>query len=231
MNAEEIARKDLDNQQFMQLRQDTEKISEVLKKRLTAHLTVLRPLFIPRKLLGTYIKSAASDEVHGSDKAFAKLQEHFAALSEKPFGLPKKLSPPLPPIANQLEAVPFQYELKPGGAPDKATTITSATKWVLAYQSECPINRLKAMVTGEETRQPDDMRQSLIAHLAMVLFLEHFPALQALLEDLRYTVQVQKISALGNLPVVTLQAPVETFLPSDDFILQVTQLSGIPAFQ
>jgi len=36
---------------------------------------------------------------------------------------------------------------------------------------------------------------------------------------------------LGNLPVVVLKAPVQTFLPPDDFILQVTQLSGIPAFQ
>jgi hypothetical protein len=28
-----------------------------------------------------------------------------------------------------------------------------------------------------------------------------------------------------------LKAPVDTFLPPDDFILQVTQLSGIDAFQ
>ena len=28
-----------------------------------------------------------------------------------------------------------------------------------------------------------------------------------------------------------LKAPLETFLPPDDFIVQVTQLSGIPAFQ
>jgi len=31
--------------------------------------------------------------------------------------------------------------------------------------------------------------------------------------------------------VVILKASIESFLPPDDFILQITQLSGIPAFQ
>lgn len=231
MGSAEIIRKDLDNQQFMQLRQNTEKISEVLKKRLSQHLNVLRPIFIPRKLLGTYIESASTDEVHGSDKAFAELQEYFAAICEAPFGLPKKLRPPLPPISNQLDAVPYQYALYAGEPKQKATTVTAATRWILSYRSECPIGRLAAMVSGAENRQPEDIKKSLIAHLTLVIFLKHFPSLKQLLQDLRYEVEIQELKDLGGLPVAVLKAPIETFLPPDDFILQITQLSGIPAFQ
>jgi hypothetical protein len=42
---------------------------------------------------------------------------------------------------------------------------------------------------------------------------------------------VRQVEELGELPVVILKAPLESFLPSDDLILQITQLSGIPAFQ
>ncbi|MDY6952627.1 MAG: hypothetical protein SWE60_14035, partial [Thermodesulfobacteriota bacterium] len=52
-----------------------------------------------------------------------------------------------------------------------------------------------------------------------------------LLEDLRYEIEIRALADLGGLPVVVLKAPLETFLPPNDFILQVTQLSGIPAFQ
>jgi bacterioferritin (cytochrome b1) len=44
-------------------------------------------------------------------------------------------------------------------------------------------------------------------------------------------VEIQELKDLGGLPVVVLRAPIETFLPPDNFILQITQLSGIPAFQ
>lgn len=231
MEQVEISRKDLDSQEFLELRQATEKIANALDKRLKAHLTVLRPLFVPRKLFGTYIKSSAMQEVPGADKAFAELQEQYAAVCAKPFDLPKKLRPPLPPISNQLEGTPFQYSLHLGDSQDKVTNITSPTRWILSYKGECPLNRLNAMLSGGETRQADDIKQALIDHLAIVIFLKYFPALTQLFQDLRYGVETRKLSDLGGLPVVVLKAPIETFLPPDDFIQQVTQLSGIPAFQ
>ncbi len=60
---------------------------------------------------------------------------------------------------------------------------------------------------------------------------KYFPGLSQLLEDLRYDVETRELDDLGGLQVVMLRAPVETFLPPDDFILQITQLSGVDAFQ
>jgi len=227
----EIMRKDLDNQQFMNMRESTQRISNVLDKRLKGHLAVLRSLFIPRKLLGTYIKSALMEEVSGSDKAFAELQEKYAAICEKPFGLSRKLPIPIPPISNILEATPFKYSLNLEGSQNKTATITCPTRWILSYQSECNLDRLRAMIAGVESRQEDDMRIAILHHLAVVVFLKKFAELNRLLEDLRYSVEVNELADLGGLPVVILNAPVATFLPPDDFITQITQLSGIPAFQ
>jgi hypothetical protein len=231
MGHENIIRKDLDNEQFMRLRQNTKSIMQLLDKRLKSQLKTLRPLFTPQKLLGTYIKSANPDEVSGSDKAFAELQAKFGASCEKPFELPKKLQTPLPPVSSQLDAIPFKYNLYPQDDQKTTTTITAATRWIISYRSECPYDRLKAMLSGDENRQPDDMRQALLAQLILVVFLERFPALVQLLRDLRYDVEIKELDDLGGLPVVVLAAPLESFLPSDDFILQVTQLSGIPAFE
>jgi hypothetical protein len=231
MTESNIGRKSLDNKEFLQLRQSTDKIAAVLNQRLKDHLTTLRPLFTPRKLLGTYIKSASTEEINGSDRAFAKLQEQYGIICDDPFKLPKKLQTPLPAISNFLESTPYQYTLALGGDSTKVVKITAPTRFILSFQSECPLNRLQGMLSGAEGRQPDDMRQALISHLALVIFLEQFPALTNLLKDLRYTVEIEKFTDLGGLPAVILTAPLETFLPPDDFITEITQLSGIPAFQ
>jgi hypothetical protein len=231
MTESNIERKSLDNKEFLQLRQSTDKIAAALARRLKDHLATLRPLFIPRKLLGTYIKSSSTEEISGSDKAFAKLQEKYGLICEDPFKLPKKLQTPLPAISHFLESTPYQYNLALGGDSTKEVKITAPTRFILSFQSECPLNRLRAMLSSAEGRQPDDMRQALVSHLALVLFLEQFPQLVNLLKDLRYTIEIEKFADLGGLPAVILTAPLSTFLPPDDFITEITQLSGIPAFQ
>ena len=226
-----ISRKSLDSQEFLKLRLATEKIANALDKRLRAHLNVLRPLFVPRNLFGTYVKSSQMHEIPGAEKAFAELQEKYASVCEKPFGLPKKLQAPLAPISNQLEGSALHYTLRSDNVQGKGTQITSPTKWILSFRSECPLNRLKAMISGVETRQPEAMKQALIDHLAIIVYLKTFPALTQLLQDLRYEVEIRDMDELGGLSVVVLKAPIETFLPPDDFIIQITQLSSIPAFQ
>lgn len=228
---ESTSRKSLNNEEFLRFRQATDKVAQLLSKRLKGHLEVIRPLFLPRILLGNHMKSAYTEEIPGTEKAFAELQEWFGKICENPFGLPKKLQPPVPPIPYYLEMIPYQYPLPLGGTENKPITITSPTQWILSYRNECPLDRLKAMVSGKETRQPDEMKQTLINHLTLFIFLKHFPALNQLLEDLRYQVETRELGELGGLPVIMLRAPVETFLPPDDFILQITQLSGVAAFQ
>ncbi len=226
-----VPRKDLDNQEFLKLRKATGKIAVELDRRLRRHLTTLRPLFIPRKLLGTYVKSSSQQEINGSDKAFAELQEMYSSICEDPYQLPKKLQSPLPPISNIIECTPLEYSLELEDDTDNNVTITSPTKFLLSYQSECPLKRLNNILQKKEARQPEEMRQALLCHLALVVFLKNFPNLTTLFEDLRYRVEFIELQQFGNLQAVLLTAPLDTFLPNDSFVQEVTQLSGIPAFQ
>lgn len=227
---ETVPRKSLDNQEFFRLRHATEKIGNALGKRLAGHLETLSPLFIPRNLLGTYIKSTVAEDVVRSDKAFAELQERYAAVADQPFGLPRKLQPPLPALASQLEATLYQYPLTLPGS-EKTVSVTSPVRWILSFRSECPLARLRGMIAGAEPRNPDEMRQAILSHLILVVYLKQRSELGELLTDLRYRVEIRELSDLGDMPVVMVTAPLETFLPADEFILQVTQLSGISAFQ
>lgn len=226
-----VPRKDLDNQEFLKLRQATGKIAAELDARLKRHLTTLRPLFIPRKLLGTYVKSSSQQEIHGSEKAFAELQEMYSSICDSPYQLPKKLQPPLTAISNIIECSPLEYSLEIEKGTGNVVTITSPTKFLLSYQSECPLKRLLNILQKKEARQPEEMRQALLCHMTLVIFLKNFPVLTSLLEDLRYRVQIIKLERFGNLPAVLITAPLDTFLPNDSFVQEVTQLSGIPAFQ
>ncbi len=231
MKKEETIRKKLDNQEFVKLRQATEKIAQFLNKRITVHADILRPLFIPRKLLGPYVKSSVSEEVPKAEKAFTDLRELYFSVCEKPFSLLRRLQPPIPPISNFLEAVPLKYPLSIESAEKKTIDIISPTRWILSYRSDVSLDRLKSMVADTGTRQIDEMSHAIIGNLTPVIFLKYFPALNHLLEDLRYKVEIKGLVDLGNMPVVVLTAPIDTFLPPDDFILQVTQISGIDAFQ
>lgn len=231
MMTDRIERRNLDNEQFLKLRQETERISRVLDKRLKGHLSILKPLFTPKKLLGSYVTTSTMEDVPGSAKAFAELQEIYGEICQKPFNLSPKLPSPLPPISNQLSGTPFRYPLKIGGAGETPTMVTSPVRWILSYQSENGLDRVKKMIDGEEPYQLEDMRQTLIHHLAMVLFLRHQPEIVQLLEDLRYKLEFIFLEELGGLKVATLRAPIEVFLPSDEYVFQVTKLSGVSAFQ
>jgi hypothetical protein len=231
MPHKEIARKNLDNQEFLQLREATQRISEALSKRLKRQLSVLKPLFFPRKLFGTRMKGGTTGTVTGEERAFAELQKQYAAICTTPFNLSTKLDSPLSPLSADLDAAPFQYLLEPAGAEGKPIAITSPCSWTLSYHSEGSLSRLRAMLAGSEPRQPEDMMQGIIHHLAPVLFLKKYPQLQELLDDLRYKVEIRNLDDLGGLPVVMLTTSIGTFLPPDEFIQQVTQFSGIPAFQ
>ena len=224
-----VERKDLDNQAFISLRQKSELISGHLTKRLNEHLKVLRPLFFPKKILGAYLKTASMTDVHGANVAFTELKNEFEMFAAPTFGINGRLKSPLPPMDSQLMAVPYQYNLK-GQEGSPSTKIISPVKWVISYACDCNIETLTGVASGREKRQESFIQESLIAHLVFVIFIRKFTALRKLITDLRYEIEIETNDELGGLPLVVLTTPIETFLPTDEFITQISQLSGVPVF-
>jgi hypothetical protein len=217
-------------EQLVEFREKTEAISQFLHKRLTVHLETLRLLLAPRRLLGKYV--GVKEDVVGADKAFAQLQELYRGVCGKPFGLSAELDDgPLKLLENRLELYPWEYLHQAKSEREtKVVTITSPVRWVLTYSAGYTLSQILQAVSGKEQRQADALRQFVVNALVMHLVLAKYPGIVQLLTDLRYQVGVDKLSSLGELPLITLSACLPSFRPSDELILTAIRFSGVPAF-
>ncbi len=223
--------KEIDLQQMAPLRNVSQKVSQFLSKRLTAYLNTLTPLFLPRKILGEFMQSAFEGKVPGADKNFALLHEQYQKIAGKLFNLPSKLSTPLPHIKNQLEIYPWEYSYQLSQEPSQPITIISPVKWVLSYASGYNFSRLRAARLGQETPQPEEIKQFIINTLTMHLLVDQSPGLKQIMEDLRFPLSIEESPDLGPLPLVIICATIPAFRPQDEIIQTVVQLSGRPVFE
>ncbi len=224
--------KTLTVEQLSELRGKTEVISQFLQKQLMSHLETLRPLLVPRRLLGRYVRSGVNEEMVGADKAFAQLQEKYKEVCGKPFASPPELDEStVAAIENRLELSPWEYTHEAKSESEtKAVTITSPVRWVLSYSSGYTLSQLRQAVTGKEERRQDDVRQFVVNALVMHFVFAKYPGITQLLTELRYEIGTERSPDLGKLPLVTISSCLSSFRPSDDLILAATRLSGVPAF-
>jgi hypothetical protein len=217
-------------EQLADLREKTDAIAQLLQKQLKAYLETLRPLLAPRRWLGKY--TGVKEDVVGSDKAFAQLQDQYKAVCAKPFALPPELdADPLANIDNHLDLSPWEYTHQAKGEREsKLLTITSPVRWVLTYSSEYAISQVTQTLASREQRRSDAIRQFVVNALVMHAMLAKFPGITQLLTDLRYDIQTEKSPALGDLPLVTIRSCLPSFRPADNLMLTAIRFSGVPAF-
>ena len=65
----------------------------------------------------------------------------------------------------------------------------------------------------------------------MHVTLQSRPGIARLFESLRFPVTTGKWAESGDLPVTYIECPVSTVLPTNEVILQSTEISGTPAFE
>ena len=223
--------KEIDMQEMGRIRQASQKVSGFLQKRLNDYLQTLTPLFAPRKILGEFMESAFKERVHGADANFVALEEAFKSLAREPFDIPAKLGAPIPTIRNQLELHPWQYRYQIGGDAGRSVTITSPVRWNLTYGCGTTLSDIMQHQTGEEGLEPGEIREFTIRALALSKLIETSPAIQVMLQDLRFPVAIEKAPQTGDLPLIVISSDLATFRPQDDLIETVTQLSGKPVFE
>ncbi|MFV1951581.1 MAG: hypothetical protein ACC630_06470 [Nitrospinota bacterium] len=231
MQGNGIKEKEITIEQLLRLRQITESISELLEKQLKSYIETLQPLFLPRKLLGDYIKSAYKEKVPGADQAIGELSAKYKAVCDKPFRLSGQLETPLAPISNQIEVYPWEYVYEiEGERGTKSVTITSPVKWVLTYRSGYSLNRLGGVLKGQEEWQEKEIRQFLINALVMNMMVSKVSGIKDLMAGLRYRLDIETSPDTGKLPLVTITSFVPSFRPPDNLILSATQLAGVTIF-
>jgi len=230
--AQEGMREGLRLEQLAGLREKTEKVSKFLLDRLQDYLETIRPLLAPTRVFGKHVRSAMREDVAGADAAVRKLCEKYNAVCSRPFSLSPDLADnAVADLEGRIQLCPWEYthEAK-SGSESKRITITSPVKTVLTYKTSYTLSQIRLAVEGKGDRRQNDMREFLVATLAMQSTLEKFPGIVRLLKDLRYDVQVDKCPGLGDLPFVVISSCVPSFRPADDLVLATCSLSGVPAF-
>ena len=86
-------------------------------------------------------------------------------------------------------------------------------------------------MAGKQERDPEGVRSFVQRSCLMHLQFAKLPDLKALFEGLRYRVEVRKSSQFGELPLITVSAPIRTVRPADDLLLTATGLSGRTGFE
>jgi hypothetical protein len=199
---------------------------------LRSYLDALAPLFRPRRVLGDLIEGAARESVPAAEKNFAELKETYRQVSGRPFDLRRELVAPLESIPTQIQLYEWEYVHQArtqGGR--RHITVVSPLTWVLAYPSVYSLSMMRQVMAGKQERDHESVRAFVVRACVMHLLFSKQPSLTEVFEGLRYRVQVRKCSELGELPLVTVSAPVATLRPADELMLAATGLSGRAGFQ
>jgi hypothetical protein len=230
--AEGNLRDTLKTEQLAELREKTEAVSGLLLSQLRGHLDTIRPLLAPRRLLGDYVRSPMKEDVIGADVALKRLREKYKEICGKPFALPPELDEAtVAMMESRLELYPWEYAHEAKNEKEsKAVTMTSPVRWALTYMSGYTLSQLRQAVAGKAERRQEDVRQFLVNALVMQYVIAKFPGITRLFNDLRYDIQLETCSGLGDLPLVTITSVLPSFRPTDDVLLGAIRLSGVPAF-
>ncbi len=223
--------KEFDLNQMAPLRNASQMISQYLYQKIESYLEPLNALFAPKRVLGEYLEGFSRESVRGAEKNFAILADRYAKVCNATFHIPGKLKSPVPAIRNKLKIYPWEYPYQIGGDPAQTITISSPVKWILTYDYPYTLsNVLKANRKGEKL-QLEETRQFVINTVTLWLLMSKEAGLKQILADLRYPVSEDTSSVSGDLPFIVISSSIQSFIPQDDLIQTVTQLSGKPVFE
>ncbi|MGI8742124.1 MAG: hypothetical protein ACR2NN_06065 [Bryobacteraceae bacterium] len=219
-------------EQLAHLHELTKDVAKLCRTQLRTYLEALAPLFRPRRILGDYVEGAGKESIAGAEQNLTELREMYLKIGPHPFELRRELPTPIESTSTQIQLHEWEYLYEARAERDrKPITVVSPLTWVLSYPSTYSLSMLRQVMAGKQDRDPDSVRAFVLRACLMNLLFAKQPALPALFEGLRYRVEVRKQPQLGDLPLVTLSAPIPTVRPADDVLLMATGISGRTAFQ
>jgi hypothetical protein len=225
------ASRTLTHEELPRLHDVTEEISRFCRAQLRASLDALAPLFRPRRVIGNHMEGPGKESIIGADQNFKDLREIYFKACGRPFELRKELSTPLESVPTQIQTYEWEYDYEISSEKQSRTiNVVSPLTWVLAYPSTYTYSMVRQVVPAKHERDTEGVRSFVLrASLMHLLFLK-LPELKTLLEGLRYKVEVRTSPELGELPLVTISAPVSTIRPADDVLTRAAGFAGRPGF-
>lgn len=221
----------LTHEQLPRLHTLTVEVQKICRGQLRAYLDTLAPLFRPRRVLGDLMEGAGKESVVAADQNLNELRETYFKACGRPFDLRKELPMPLESVGTQIGLYEWEYTHDARSERESRTiTVVSPLTWVLAYPSTYSLSMLRQVIAGKQERDAEGVRSFVLRSCLMHLQFSKLN-LKALFEGLRYRVEVRKSPQLGELPLVTITAPIRTLRPADDLLMSATGLSGRTGFE
>lgn len=215
---------------LMNHRRLTTAVAEVLKKRLLAYLDTFAPLLRPRTILGDLTRGS-TEKIKGAGDAFEAIKESYLKIAgHRVFDLPKVLEPPIGITSAEPELSPLQYSYEASSnGQSKILTVTSPTKWRLTYRGLNEV-RLKSLLAQHSDTVSNELAETLLHFSLIESVVRRQAGVKNLLSDLGYSVEIEEVAEYGSLPMVNVSCQVGTDRPSDELLIQVSEVSGSPSF-
>ncbi|MCK5647833.1 MAG: hypothetical protein KAI22_03050 [Gammaproteobacteria bacterium] len=217
---------------LLKLRKSTNIISSYLEQELKSHITTLSPLFHPKLVFGEYI-NGSKQNVKGSDVTFKQLQKVYKSLTQTKlfYDRLEELKPPMDVFASVLELNPYEYDYQASSdGESKTIRIISPVKWVLGYKNQ-GITQLKELLSDRMSSANSYVQICVLHHLVINSVCSKRDDVLKLLAALRFNISTESSAEYGNIPLVVVSCPVRTIRPSDELIIQSTELSGASIFE
>ena len=216
--------------ELMDRRKLTTAVAGLLTDQLNAYLTTLAPLLRPRAVLGDYTRGS-QDKVRGAAEVFAQVKETYLEVAgSRVFDLPKVLDSPIGISSAAPEICPshYSYEAVVNGTAHELT-ITSPTRWTLSYKGQNEA-RLKSLLSQKSDLVSKELAETVLHFVLIETIISRQPGVFNILRELGYSVEVGTNPVFDVLPVVYISNQVGTERPSDELLVQVSEVSGSPAF-
>ena len=214
-------------------RRMTRKISTALEHRLAIYLSCIGGCFSPVNLLGKYINGQSKANIANDDLAFSALQEDYAKVaSGTPFTIKKELSAPVDVYSYTPSIFKFTYEreIEDENGERQSYNIQSSNRWILGY-SGFDLSSFRDQVVHRKAIQGNSLEDFILHYLLIYRVFDSNPHIKLLLEDLNIDVEILRLEGFGELPFLMLTAQIESFLPDDEIILEVSGISGTNQFE
>ena len=222
---------DINIEQLLRLHTLTKEISKLCQKQLRAYLDTTALLFRPRRILGEAIEGSERETAAGAERTLTELRDLYRKVAVRPFDLRPELSLPLQSISTQMQLYEWEYQHDTKTERGwKNIKVTAPLTWVVAYSSPYSLSMVRQVLAGTEERNAIAVEAFVLRACILYLQFTKLPAIAELFGALRYRVEVRRSTETGELPLVTLSAPIATVRPPDNLVTMASGLAGGASF-
>ena len=202
-------------QSLLVLRKLTRAITDAVRVQMTEYLKTLAPLLRPKAVLGDYVQGGPKEPSRKADK---------------PYNLPRELTPPLTFTSVGLEITPLDYyHVAQSGGDTRKIKVRCPLTWVLTY-TDFPPTRLQELL-DTKARSVEELQRFVLNYLVMHVAMTSEPGLMQVLEALHFPLTTSKAPQFGELPITRIGIGISTSRPSDALVIESAELTGMDAFE